>query len=212
MLIVVEGIHGCGKSTLINSLVKKLQIDGREVVTTSWNSYDLVHPAIYYLRKNGLLYNPYLYFMMHLSDFSFRHEQEILPALQSGKVVIADRYVYTGIVRGLVRGLPRSFVEEAYRFAAKPDLTILLDLSAEESLKRTSPRANSTWYIGFGQPHASEDTLDKDEYASYLNVSRNKYLEFARTDLIINGNLTADKIVERVYQEMIKEKLYANQN
>jgi dTMP kinase len=135
-LIAAEGLDGSGKSTQLQLLQFWLQAEGYEVVITEWTPSKVIKRALKAGRKQGHM-DPMLLSMLHAVDFAEMYERDIVPALQRGTIVLADRYVSTALARDLARGVERCWVEDVYRFAAKPDLGIYFRISADQSLERT---------------------------------------------------------------------------
>lgn len=138
-LIVFEGLDGAGKSTQIELLGQYLKQQGFPVVVTGWNSSRLISKAIKRAKKAKLL-TPYLYSTLHAADFLYRLENIILPALNEGYIVIADRYVYTGLARDRARNIDPRWIETIYALAPDPDLAFYCATSVEESLDRIIER------------------------------------------------------------------------
>ncbi len=134
-LIAAEGLDGSGKSTQLQLLQFWLQAEGYEVVITEWTSSKLIKRALKAGKKQGNM-DPVLLSILHAADFAELHERDIVPGLQRGAVVLADRYVYTAMARDIARGVERSWVEDIYRFAVRPDLGIYFQISADQSLER----------------------------------------------------------------------------
>jgi dTMP kinase len=134
-LIVFEGLDGAGKTTQIELLARNLRKKGLLVVITSWNSSRMISKAIKRAKKAKLL-TPYLYSTLHAADFMYRLESIIIPALDDGAIVIADRYAYTALARDLSRNVDRRWVESLYALAPKPDLAFYCSVSVEEALGR----------------------------------------------------------------------------
>lgn len=88
MIVAIEGIHSSGKSTLVQLLSEELSSRGYDTTVTKWNSYGLVSPVTTHLRRKGLLDNPSLYFLIQLTDFAFRYEHIIQPALTKKKLLL----------------------------------------------------------------------------------------------------------------------------
>src|ERR671925_331489 len=93
-LIIVEGIDGSGKSTQLDLVRKWLISQGYVVVFSEWNSSPIVK-ATTRRAKNRRLFSPMSFSLIHAADFASRTYAQILPALQAGAIVLADRYVYT---------------------------------------------------------------------------------------------------------------------
>jgi len=134
-LIAVEGLDGSGKSTQIHLVKRWLELQGARVFFTEWNSSTLVKKATTKGKKR-LLLTPTTFSLIHATDFADRYERQILPLLQAGFIVLADRYIYTAFARDAVRGMSPGWLERLYAFAVPPDLTFFFDVPLETSLKR----------------------------------------------------------------------------
>src|SRR5260370_15157354 len=93
-LIVIEGTDGVGRSTQIELLRPWLELEGYAVSNTGWTRSPLLHGTINEA-KAGHQLTVTTFSLLYAADFSDRLEHEILPALQAGFIVIADRYMYT---------------------------------------------------------------------------------------------------------------------
>lgn len=134
-LIVVEGVDGSGKSTQLYLLKRWLEDQGYPVYFTEWNSSTLVKAATKKAKKDRAL-TPTTFSLIHACDFADRYETLILPHLQAGYLVLADRYIYTAFARDIVRGCDPYWVRNAYRFAVQPDLAFYFKAPLEVSLHR----------------------------------------------------------------------------
>lgn len=135
-LVVVEGVDGSGRGTQLDLLTAWLQAEGYGVVRTAWNSSKLVSKTIADARKQQTL-TPLTYSILHATDVAERQQAEIIPALEAGYVVLADRYVFTALARDIARGVTRDWMYNLYSFALRPDLAIYLRVDAETSMRRT---------------------------------------------------------------------------
>jgi len=134
-LIVVEGSDGVGRTTQLSMLRSWLEIQGYGVIETGWTRSPLVSRTID-LAKSGNAMNLLTFNLLYATDFADRLEHEIIPALRSGFVVLADRYVYTAYVRALVRGTDEDWIRRLYGFAIKPDLVLYLKVDVETLVHR----------------------------------------------------------------------------
>jgi dTMP kinase len=136
-LIVVEGIDGSGKSTQIDLLYKVLLAQGKMVYFSEWNSSSLVKGTTK-LAKKEKLFTPTTFSLLQATDFAERWENNILPMLKAGAIVLADRYAFTAFARDVARGVDREWVRNLYSFAPQPDFTfyfrVPLDISVERIL------------------------------------------------------------------------------
>jgi dTMP kinase len=136
-LIIVEGIDGSGKSTQLDLLRKWLVNQGYLVIFSEWNSSPIVKSTTRRGKKLQLL-SPMSFSLIHAADFASRTYSQIMPALQAGAIVLADRYVYTAYVRDSVRGVNRAWLRRLYSFAVPPTLAFYFDVPLDEAMKRIS--------------------------------------------------------------------------
>ena len=102
-LIVIEGMDGSGRSTQIALLQEWLESEGFAVQTSGLRRSNLVGRDIdELLAKNAA--TRLTLALMYATDFFDQMEHRILPALRSGTIVLADRFIFTLIARGVVRG------------------------------------------------------------------------------------------------------------
>jgi dTMP kinase len=145
-LIIVEGIDGSGKSTQLDLLRKWLVNQGYLVIFSEWNSSPIVK-GITRRGKRQQLLSPMSFSLIHAADFASRTYSQIMPALQAGAIVLADRYVYTAYVRDAVRGVNRAWLRRLYSFAVPPTLAFYFDVPLDEAMKRISVgRAELKYY------------------------------------------------------------------
>ncbi|TME23950.1 MAG: dTMP kinase, partial [Chloroflexi bacterium] len=136
-LIIVEGIDGSGKSTQLDLLRKWLINQGYLVIFSEWNSSPIVKSTTRRGKRMQLL-SPMSFSLIHAADFASRIYSQIRPALQSGAIVLADRYVYTAYARDAVRGVNRAWLRRMYSFAVPPTLAFYFDVPLEEAMRRIS--------------------------------------------------------------------------
>src|SRR5882672_11365332 len=132
-LIVVEGIDGSGKSTQLSLLQTFLQSEGYDVSFTEWNSSPLVKDTTKRGKKKNLL-TPTTFSLIHATDYADRHERSILPPLQAGLIVLADRWAYNAFARDAVRGCDPAWLRSLYDFATRPDLVLYFRVEIDISV------------------------------------------------------------------------------
>lgn len=135
-LIAAEGLDGSGKSTQLQLLSFWLKAEGYEVIMTEWSPSRLIKRALKMGKKHGHM-DPLLLSILYAADMAELYERELLPPLQRGAIVLADRYVYTAVARDIARGVEHGWIEQVYQFAVRPDLAVYFHLNAEDSLART---------------------------------------------------------------------------
>ncbi|NUN47822.1 MAG: dTMP kinase [Candidatus Brocadiae bacterium] len=147
-LIVVEGTDGVGRSTQTALLREWLQIQGFSVVETGWTRSKLLGPLITEA-KQGHSLNRLTFALMYAADFADRLENEIIPALRAGSIVLSDRYIYTAFARDTVRGVSPDYVRKLFGFALVPDLTFYLKIDIETLVPRVlRARRLNYWEAG----------------------------------------------------------------
>ncbi len=153
VFITVEGGDGAGKTTLARSLTECLGQSGHTVRLT----FEPGGTALG-TRLRSLVLDPELTMSDWDETWLFlaaraSHVHEVLiPALEAGEIVLSDRYsdstlAYQGYGRGLDLERLSSLNREATQ-GLSPDLTLMLDISAEEGLARTRARSSQGDRIG----------------------------------------------------------------
>ena len=105
------------------------------MVFSEWNSSPIVKSTTSSGKKTRSL-TPMTFSLIHSADFASRINSQIIPALEAGAIVLADRYVYTAFARDAVRGVSRKWLRQLYSFAVKPHISFYFDVPLDESLRR----------------------------------------------------------------------------
>ncbi|RLI22578.1 dTMP kinase [Candidatus Bathyarchaeota archaeon] len=135
--ICIEGLDGCGKTTQAKLLVRKLYEKGFDAFYTAEPTRGKIGKFIkkYYLHgeKRGSVIVEALLFAAD----RFEHvEKEIVPALNEGKMVVSDRYIYSSLAYQGAAGLDLKWIKELNKHAIPPNLAIFLDVKPEIVLQR----------------------------------------------------------------------------
>ena len=107
--------------------------------------------------------NTTTYSLLYAADYTDRLENEIIPALKAGFVVLMDRYIYTAYVRDSVRGHDIKWVKNLYSFAPKPDLVFYLNVPTGVLIKRLIDKNGVLDYFESGR----DIGLSTDIYSSF---------------------------------------------
>jgi len=134
-LIVLEGTDGVGRSTQIEALTRWLEVQGYGVVNTGWTRSPLLSETINEA-KAGHELNVTTFSMLYAADFADRLENQIIPALRAGFIVIADRYMYTAFARNAVMGADAQWTRKLFGFAVVPDLVLYLKIDVRRLIPR----------------------------------------------------------------------------
>src|SRR5205809_4862274 len=145
LLIAFEGPDGSGKTTQRKLFKEWLAGDGYDVITTKWSSSRLIKPIIK-ARKNMRSINPEEFCLLHAADFRHRLEHEIVPALVQGKMVVADRFLFTALARDAARGLELDWLLHIYSPLYWPDIVFYFSVSPETSGKRIAATRSPKYY------------------------------------------------------------------
>ncbi len=162
-LVVIEGMDGSGRSTQIALLQEWLESEGFAVQTSGLRRSNLVGRDIdELLAKNAA--TRLTLALMYATDFFDQMEHRILPALRSGTIVLADRFIFTLIARGVVRGINRDYMSGLYAMALRPHLTFWLNVRPETAFGREFKKAQAISYWEAGR----DMSLSHDLYWSFI--------------------------------------------
>lgn len=197
LLVAFEGPDGSGKTTQRKLFKTWLKASGYDVVTTKWNSSDLIRPIIK-SRKAIRVLSPLEFSLLHAADFRHRIESVVLPALWEGKLVIADRFLFTGLARDVARGLDFDQVLKLYQPLVWPDLVFYFSVSARTSQERIATTRAPSFY------EAGQDVTDIDEpAASYERFITRVIREYESLALIFRFiTVDAERSIHDQHQEI----------
>ena len=193
LLIVVEGIDGSGKSTQIHLLHKWLLSEGYKVFFSEWNSSGLVKGTTKLGKKRKVL-TPTTFSLIHATDFADRTENDIVPALKAGAIVLADRYVYTAFARDVARGVHRSWVRNLYDFSVVPDIAFYFRVPLDISLDRIlTGRAQLKYYEAGQDIGLSKDAEESFKLFQARIVQEYESMLEESNLTVIDGTLTIEE-------------------
>lgn len=158
-----EGPEGSGKSTQISLLAQELSGMGHEVVVTREPGGTEIGEEIRHLlihSSAGKAMTPETELLLFAAARAQLVRELIQPSLERGAIVICDRFLdSTTVYQGAARSIASDPVSYINQFAVgpfTPDLTFILDVPHEESMRRVKQRAsdlpdrieqeNSTFY------------------------------------------------------------------
>lgn len=193
-LVVIEGPDASGRSTQIEMLTTRLEADGFAVLNTGLKRSELIGEGILEAKRNVYL-GKRTSALFYAADFADQLEQKIIPALQAGYIVLADRYIYTLMARNTVRGIKRHWSSNLYSFALVPDLTFYLDVDPFKLVHRVFEKKQYLDYYESG----ADMRLSEDMFESFILYQRNLAREFEhlkqKYNLIsIDGNRTQEQV------------------
>lgn len=138
-LIALEGTDGVGRSTHIALLREYLETQGFGVMHTGLSRSRLAGEGLR-RAKLGTTVSQRTLDLLYATDFADRLENDILPALRAGFVVLTDRYFYSIMARSIVRGIDRSWLRDLYRFAPRPHGVLYLKVAVPDLVPRVVAR------------------------------------------------------------------------
>ena len=201
--ITFEGIDGSGKSTQLRLLGNFLRANGCDALLTREPGGTTLG-----LRLRAALLDameevdPLTELLVFAADRAQHVRRMLRPALAEGRVVISDRYAdatvaYQGAGRGFAPELIAQIVQLATE-GLKPDLTLLFDVSIEESITRTTRRSTNR--------SSTRDRLDI-EHADFHRRVRDAYMRIATAEpervKLIDTSGAVDQTHERVKEILV---------
>ncbi len=176
-LIAIEGTDGVGRSTHIELLQEWLEVQGYGVVTTGWTRSNLMSKTIE-MAKQGNILDRWSFSLLYATDFADRLEHQIIPALRSGFIVLADRYIYTAFARDTVRSGDRQWIRDVFGFAVVPDLVCYLRIDVDTLVLRViESKGMNFWESGMDMRLGSDLYDSFKKYQSLLIEEFDKMAE-----------------------------------
>ena len=136
VFICIEGLDGSGKSTQAKLLTKKLCKAGYNAVFTAEPSQGKIGKFIRKRLFEQERLPTTVEALLFAADRIEHVQNTIVPALNEGKIVISDRYVYSSLAYQGSAGLDLNWIETINDNAKKPDLSIFVDVAPEVVLDR----------------------------------------------------------------------------
>jgi dTMP kinase len=207
-LITIEGTDGVGRTTQVAQLKQWLEVQGYGVIDTGWTRSELMSETIM-AAKAGHSLNRLTFSLMYATDFADRLEKIVIPALRSGFVVLADRYVFTAFARSVVRGADPKWIRNVFGFALVPDMTLYLQIDVDSLIPRLlEDRRVDFWEAGMDM-HLGTDLYDSCRKYQWRLIR--EYNRMARQYGFINvdATLPPDQIQARMrrnVQALLEER------
>ena len=186
VLVNLEGIDGCGKSTQSKLLLEKLEGEGEKVIILKEPTkrphgqklWDVLHGKRKATNEEIL--------ELFVLDRIQHVEEKIQPALDDGAVVLMDRYYYSSMAYQVAGGIDVEEIREKHVFAPKPDVVLIFDLPVSVALERV-------------KGHSDADEFEKEEH---LEKVREAYLDLEDDPLvrIVDATGTPEEIFGNVWR------------
>ena len=201
--LVFEGLDGSGKSSLMVALERELQSKNISFYRTREPGGTPLGDEIrnMILRKEGPAPVSRAELLLYEASRAQHVEQVIRPKLASGVWVLCDLFTASSVAfQGGGRDISENDVVTLNNFATgnlKPDLTILLDLSVEESRRRRQGR---------GAQNGEEEDRIESEADSFHEKVRQSFLKQAKADtqgwLVLNAQETPQVLFQQLVQAL----------
>ena len=176
-LIVLEGTDGVGRSTQIGLLKQWLENHGHAVLDTGMTRSALAGKRLKQAKKGHTLGGITLS-LFYATDFADRLENEIIPALRAGFIVLTDRYTYSLMARAIVRGADPEWLREVYGFALIPDAIFYLRVQIDDLITRVLQSGGFNYWEAGMDLHMGEDMYESFvRYQKWLLAEFDKMVE-----------------------------------
>jgi dTMP kinase len=196
-LIVLEGTDGVGRTTHISLLRQWLENHGRAVLDTGMTRSALAGKRLKQA-KEGHTLGGITMSLFYATDFADRLENEIIPALRAGFVVLTDRYIYSLMARAIVRGADPEWLREVYGFALKPDAIFYLRLKIDDLVTRVLQSSGFDYWESGMDMHMGEDMYESFvRYQKWLLAEFDKMVDVYGFDVV-----DASGSVEEVFGDL----------
>lgn len=198
IFITFEGGEGVGKSTQIRRLADRLRRSGHDVLVTREPGGSPGAEAVRHVLLSGAAesFGVRMEAILFAAARNDHIEEVIRPALETGAVVLCDRFVDSSrVYQGVTGNLEPGFIEALQRIATNgvmPDLTFILDLPAEAGLARARRRGGSD----------APDRFEKEEVETH-EKRRQAYLDIAAAEprrcRIVDAGRPEDEIADEIF-------------
>ena len=207
-LICIEGADGSGRSSQVRLLRDWLERAGYPTTETGLKRSMLVGPELEAAMAGNTL-GPTTLSLFYATDLADQIENTIIPALRAGFVVLADRYIYTTMVRDIVRGAPPEWISNVYGIALIPDIIFYLKVSPKMLVERSFQKQGQLNYWEAGM----DIQRSGDMYQCFIRYQTEMAKEYDKISgkygfKEINGSLDPNE-VHRLICEQVKPVLKA---
>jgi dTMP kinase len=198
--ITVEGIEGCGKSTLIAGLASRLRATGREIIVTREPGGTPAGDAIRRIfLEPGLELAPLTEALL-INAARAQHVVELIgPALHRGAIVLCDRFTDSTLAyQGYGRGIDRAFLRQLCDTAAGelvPTMTFVLDLPVALSRERVAQRDG-----------AQRDRMECEDQGFYERVRRG-FLDLSAREpryRVVDATKPPEQLAAQAYEAIVE--------
>ena len=186
MLINLEGIDGCGKSTQSQFLMDKFERNKEEPILLKEPTNGKYGQKLWEMLSGKIEATTEEILELFVLDRKEHVNQKIKPALDDGMIVLMDRYYYSTMAYQAAAGIDVNRIRRDNEFAPKPDIVLIFDLPADLAMRRV-------------RSHSVADVFEKEEH---LEKVRKAYLNLEDDSLvrIIDATRTPEVIFDEVWR------------
>ncbi len=186
VLIDLEGIDGCGKSTQSKFLMEKFEENNEKTIILKEPTSGKYGKKLWEMLSGKREATTEQILDLFVMDRKEHVDEKINPALKEGKIVLMDRYYYSTMAYQAAAGIDVNRIRKDNEFAPKPDIVLIFDLPADLAMKRV-------------KGHSVADVFEKEEHlekvrAAYLNLRDDPLVR------IIDSTRTPEEIFEEVWK------------
>ena len=186
VLIDLEGIDGCGKSTQSKFLKEKFEENNEKSIILKEPTSGKYGKKLWEMLSGKREATTEQILDLFVMDRKEHVDDNINPALKEGKIVLMDRYYYSTMAYQAAAGIDVNRIRKDNEFAPKPDIVLIFDLPADLAMKRV-------------KGHSVADVFEKEEHlekvrAAYLNLRDDPLVR------IIDSTRTPEEIFDEVWK------------
>ena len=184
--ICIEGLDGSGKTTQAKLLTESLKKDYDSYFTaepSTGKTGTFIRDCCLYGRRRLPIAAEALLFS---ADRIEHIENEIRPALSSGKVVVCDRYIYSSLAYQGSAGLELDWIAKINSYALTPDFSVFIDVPPERVLERI---------------HRKKSVMETLEIQRKV---RDVYLKYVQNNelVLVDGDKPKEEVAEMLYSKI----------
>jgi dTMP kinase len=189
--IAFEGVDGSGNTTQSKLLCKYLESKGQKVMMTKEPTDNPIGKTIRDVLQHRLKTSPLALQLLFVSDRAHHIFEEVGPALNLGKTVITDRYMFSTMAFGALDVEMEFLMQLNSRFLV-PDITFIIDVPAEVAIGRVEMRLKAS------KSKDGPELFEKVEKSRKIRENYRKVAVMYPNVHIIDGNRPIDSVAKDV--------------
>ena len=188
VLIAFEGIDKSGKGTQADLLFRRLEATGRAVECIEFPDYRTpLGREIRRFLSGRVEFSPEVRQFLYVAN-RWERKRDIDAWLKGGKIVVADRYIPSGLAYGLANGLDLDWMMRLEEKLPSADIVVIIDIAVETSLGRCEPEKRDVYEMN----------------RKFLERVRKSYLSLAKKLdwTVVDGEGSVKEVEERVWKSV----------